>query len=190
MSTEIGTSILDAALAYIGQRISIILLKPADIDKNYIGSLHKEVLAAVWIIGLLSSSSSSPQVPESVRIAFCGFSDIRNPGSYMAPEANQQLEGMFQAAGIPQFNFTEWWKFEGETMKEPFDVREEVVVGLLRALEMEASTQLRARIVGKFKEAQELVKEIENQVNSLYDTISNGFESLEGEASRLEENMG
>ena len=90
----------------------------------------------MWIIGLLSSSGSSPQVLESVRIAFHGFSDIRNPGTYTAPEANQQLEGMVQAAGIQQFNFTEWWKFEGETMKEPFNVHEEVVVGLLCALEM------------------------------------------------------
>ena len=36
----------------------------------------------------------------------------------------------------------------------------------------------------------ELVKEIENQVDSLYDTISNGFKSLEGEASHLDENSG
>jgi len=43
---------------------------------------------------------------------------------------------MVQAAGIQQFNFIEWWKFEGETMKEPFDVHEEVVVGLLCALKM------------------------------------------------------
>ncbi len=45
MSTEIGTSILDAALAYIGKRVSSILLKPANNDKNYIGSLHKEVVS-------------------------------------------------------------------------------------------------------------------------------------------------
>ena len=50
--------------------------------------------------------------------------------------------------------------------------------------------QLHATIIGRFKEAQELVKEIENQVDSLYDTISNGFKSLEGEASHLDENSG
>src|SRR6266702_6591535 len=36
MSTEISTSILDTALAYIGERVSSILLKPTDNDKNYI----------------------------------------------------------------------------------------------------------------------------------------------------------
>ena len=45
MSTEIGTYILDTALTYIGKRISSILLKPADNDKNYIGSLPKEVVS-------------------------------------------------------------------------------------------------------------------------------------------------
>ena len=52
MSTEIGTSILDAALAYIGERVSSILLKPTDNDKNYISSLHKEVVSilnVLWI---------------------------------------------------------------------------------------------------------------------------------------------
>ncbi|KAI9430643.1 hypothetical protein BJY52DRAFT_1200025 [Lactarius psammicola] len=73
-------------------------------------------------------------------------------------------------------------------MKEPFDVREEVVVGLLHALEMqEASVQLRTRILGRFKEAQQLVKEIENQVDTLYNVISGGFESLEEEADRLDD---
>jgi len=63
--------------------------------------------------------------------------DIRDPGTYTAPERNRQLQGKVQEPGILQFNFTEWWKFgEGEIMKEPFDVREEVVVGLLHALEM------------------------------------------------------
>ena len=50
--------------------------------------------------------------------------------------------------------------------------------------------QLHATIIGRFKEAQKLVKEIENQVDSLYNKISNGFESLEGEASHLDENLG
>ncbi|KAF8260377.1 hypothetical protein EI94DRAFT_1706334 [Lactarius quietus] len=46
--TERGVSIFDAALACIGDRISIILLQAGDKDKNYIASLHNEVW---WKIG-------------------------------------------------------------------------------------------------------------------------------------------
>lgn len=75
-------------------------------------------------------------MPESVRVAFRSFSDIRNPGSYTAPDGSQLLRAEVQPSHTPQFNFTEWWKFEEEeTMREPFDVRDEVVVGLLHALE-------------------------------------------------------
>ncbi|KAI9431445.1 hypothetical protein BJY52DRAFT_1199675 [Lactarius psammicola] len=188
MSVEVGTSILDAALACISERLSAILLRPADGGRNYITSLHNEVLAAMWIIGILSSTGSSTHVLESVRVAFRNFLDIRDPGTYTAPERNRQLQEKVQEPGVLQFNFTEWWKFgEGEIMKEPFDVREEVVVGLLHALEMEASVQLHTRILGRFKEAQQLVKEIENQVDTLYNVISGGFESLEEEADRLDD---
>lgn len=91
----------------------------------------------MWTIGLLSSSGSSPHVPESVRIAFHSFSDLRNPGTYTTPDGSRQLPGEVQESTISQFNFTEWWKIgEGETMSEPFNVRDEVVVGLLHALEM------------------------------------------------------
>jgi hypothetical protein len=80
-------------------------------------------------------------VPESVRVAFHCFSDIRNPGSYTAPDGSQLLKGKVQPSDTPQFNFTEWWMIgEGETMGEPFDVRDEVVVGLLHALEMVCSS--------------------------------------------------
>jgi hypothetical protein len=44
MSTQIGTSILDEALACIGERISAALLQPGDKDGNYIASLHNEVV--------------------------------------------------------------------------------------------------------------------------------------------------
>jgi hypothetical protein len=75
-------------------------------------------------------------VPESVRVAFRSFSDIRNPGSYTAPDGSRLLQGEVQLSYIAQFNFTEWWKIEEEeTMREPFDVRNEVVAGLLHALE-------------------------------------------------------
>lgn len=76
-------------------------------------------------------------MPESVKIAFRSFSDIRDPGTYTAPNVNQRLQGKAQGSAIWPFHFTEWWKIgEGETMKEPFDVRDEVVLGLLHALEM------------------------------------------------------
>ena len=42
-------------------------------------------LAAVWIVGLLSSNGT-PDVPKSVVIAFQSYSDIRDPGTYTAPD--------------------------------------------------------------------------------------------------------
>ena len=75
-------------------------------------------------------------MPEPVRIAFHSFSDIRNPGTYATRNGNQKLKGEIQASAIPRFNFTEWWKIgEGVEMKEPFDVGDELVAGLLHALE-------------------------------------------------------
>lgn len=47
MSAETGTSVLDAALACIGQRITTILLQPGDKDKNYIASFHNEVVSII-----------------------------------------------------------------------------------------------------------------------------------------------
>ena len=37
MSSETGASILDAVLAFIGERISIVVLQPGNKDKNYQG---------------------------------------------------------------------------------------------------------------------------------------------------------
>jgi hypothetical protein len=45
MSTETGASILDAALACIGKRISTVLLRPGEKDENHITSLHNEVVS-------------------------------------------------------------------------------------------------------------------------------------------------
>jgi hypothetical protein len=45
MSAETGASILDAALACIGNRISAILLRPGEKDENHIASLHNEVVS-------------------------------------------------------------------------------------------------------------------------------------------------
>jgi hypothetical protein len=44
MSSNTGASILDEALACIGQRITFILVHPADKDQNYIASLCNEVV--------------------------------------------------------------------------------------------------------------------------------------------------
>jgi hypothetical protein len=77
-------------------------------------------------------------VPESIKVAFHCFPDIKNPGSYTAPNGSWLPKAMVHplAIGVPQFNFTEWWKVgEGATLREPFDVRDEIVPGLLRALE-------------------------------------------------------
>ncbi|KAH9010537.1 hypothetical protein EDB84DRAFT_1570395 [Lactarius hengduanensis] len=184
-------SILDAVLTCIGERISAILLDSADKDEKYIASLHNE-LAAVWVIGLLSSSGSSPHVPEPVRIAFHSFSDIRNPGTYATHNGNQKPKGKIQASAIPRFNFTEWWKIgEGVAMKEPFDVRDELVPGLLHALEMEAGSRLRASVTEGLKQARQLSKNIESCRNSMYRMLHDARYSFEAEAIRLEdENSG
>jgi hypothetical protein len=47
MSSETETSILDAALTCIGERISIILFQPGNKDENYIASLHNEVASSI-----------------------------------------------------------------------------------------------------------------------------------------------
>jgi hypothetical protein len=76
-------------------------------------------------------------VSKPVRVAFCSFSDIKNPGTYVAPK-----ESLLQQAGCktsvgPKFKFTEWWKFaEGKKLSKSFDVGEELVAGLLSILEM------------------------------------------------------
>ena len=44
MSSNTSTSILDEALACIGQRITSILIQPAAKEQNYIVSLHNEVV--------------------------------------------------------------------------------------------------------------------------------------------------
>ena len=75
-------------------------------------------------------------MPESVRVAFQSFSDIRDPGSYAIPDGIRLPQGNIEPLHAPQFNFTEWWTIgEGDTIRGPFDVRDEVVVGLLHALE-------------------------------------------------------
>src|ERR1700744_4903926 len=91
----------------------------------------------MWILGLLSSGNSSPSIPKSVRVIFCCFSDISNPGSYTTPDSSQQPKGKNKPSHFPQFIFTEWWNIgEGETMRKPYNVCDEIVVGLLHAIEM------------------------------------------------------
>jgi hypothetical protein len=91
----------------------------------------------VWIVGLQSSAGSSP-VPEPIKVAFSSFSDIGNPGSYTSsPFGSLLQQGKEQSSDSAKFKFTEWWKIgEGETMEEPFDVHDELVEGLLHALDM------------------------------------------------------
>ena len=44
MLSNTGASILNKALAYIGQRVASILVQPAEKDRNYTTSLHNEVV--------------------------------------------------------------------------------------------------------------------------------------------------
>lgn len=44
MPFDSDISILDEALVCIGQRITSILIEPAQRDSNYVGSLHNEVV--------------------------------------------------------------------------------------------------------------------------------------------------
>jgi hypothetical protein len=44
MSSNEAASVLDEALVCLGQRITSILIQPADKDENYIVSLHNEVV--------------------------------------------------------------------------------------------------------------------------------------------------
>jgi hypothetical protein len=55
-----------------------------------------------------------------------------DPGTYTTPDVTplRQPQDIFPSC------FTEWWIIgEGEALKEPFDIRNELVVELLRALE-------------------------------------------------------
>jgi hypothetical protein len=75
-------------------------------------------------------------VPEPVKIAFRSFSDIKNPGTYAAPDEILLLQVECKTSVSSKFNFTEWWKSaEGEKMSKAFDIGEELVAGLLRVLE-------------------------------------------------------
>ncbi|KAH9014565.1 hypothetical protein EDB85DRAFT_2157326 [Lactarius pseudohatsudake] len=190
MSAATGASILDAALACISERISAILLNSADKGEKYIASLHNEVLAAVWIIGLLSSSGSSPYVPESVKIAFHSFSDIRNLGTYATSNQDQKLKGKgkVQASPTLPFSLTEWWNAgEGVVMKEPFDVHDELIAGLLRALKMqEAGSRLRARVIVRLEQARQQSIRIESYRNSVFEMFNIDYGRYEEAAVRLE----
>ena len=45
MQSNANLSILDEALACIGQRIASIFIQPGEKDENYITSLHNEVVS-------------------------------------------------------------------------------------------------------------------------------------------------
>ena len=60
MLSQTGASILDAALACIGERISAALLQPCDKNQNYITSLHNKVVCIIqyYFINSLSLHQS------------------------------------------------------------------------------------------------------------------------------------
>lgn len=75
-------------------------------------------------------------MPEPVRVAFRSFSDIKDPQTYTAPDKGLLLQAGYNESVDPNFNLTEWWKFEeGQKLSKLHDVREELVAGLLRVLE-------------------------------------------------------
>lgn len=76
-------------------------------------------------------------MPEPIKVAFRSFSDIKNPGTYAAPEESMLLQVTYKTPFDSNFNLTEWWKIaEDEKLSKPFNVREELVAGLLHVLEM------------------------------------------------------
>lgn len=90
----------------------------------------------MWIIGLLRSSGSSVDAPEPVRIAFRGFSNINDSRTCTALSKSLQQQAGFKTSVDSIFNFTEWWEMaDGEKLSEPFDIGEELVLGLLHVLE-------------------------------------------------------
>ena len=194
MSSETGALILDAMLTFIGKRISIVLLQPGNKDKNYITSLHNEVASIPTFLyqypclghcsnlhldlacGCLDCWPSTSVVWWQLscsrvgQVAFHSFLDIRNPGSYTAPDVHLLPEVKAQRSDVPWFNFKEWWIIEeGGALEEPFDIRDKIVSGLLGALQtvsvcldilspltnqglqQEASTQFCARMLERFK---------------------------------------
>jgi hypothetical protein len=69
MSSDAGASLLDAALACIGQRISTILHLPGDKDENFISSLHNEVVS----IPQCSHISVISQIQLGLSLLLCGL---------------------------------------------------------------------------------------------------------------------
>jgi hypothetical protein len=63
--------------------------------------------------------------------------DIKNPGTYSAPDETLVLQTGPETSAGQAFNLTKWWNItEGERLSKPFDVGEELVAGLLSALKM------------------------------------------------------
>ena len=159
MSSQTGSSILDAALACIGERISTILLQPGHKNHNYITSLHNEVVRIIQCSYMISISlslsldiagchvdcwTSATRWQLSCARAcegclllffFCCFFNYRNPGSYTAPDESWLPHHKVQSSGTPWFNFTVWWNIRNEEiLREPFDIHDElpnVLVGFL-----------------------------------------------------------
>lgn len=145
-------------------------------------------------------------MPESVKVAFHSFSEIGNPGTYMAPDESQLLQEKVELSDTSKFNFTQWWKVsDQEILREPFDVRDEVVVALVHALDtvctfvdfaspitklvlqQQAGANIRTRIMEGFKKSQELSGEIDRQYRTIYDNMQKDAWELYLEAAHLED---
>ena len=56
---------------------------------------------------------------------------------YATPDKSLLPHARYKTSVDLKFNFTEWWKLaEGKKLSKLFDVREELVAGLLRVLEI------------------------------------------------------
>ena len=75
-------------------------------------------------------------MPEPLKIAFCSFSDIKDPRTYAACDESLLLQAWHSMSLNPNFKFTEWWRIaEGETLSGPFNVGDKLVAEVLQVLE-------------------------------------------------------
>jgi len=59
---------------------------------------------------------------------------------YTEPNGSLPLQGRSDTSVNTKFNFTEWWKTPaGKNLNKPFDIGEELVAGLLHALDVVSS---------------------------------------------------
>ncbi len=122
----------------------------------------------------------------------------------MAPDKGLLLQAEYKTSVDSKFNFTEWWKFaEGEKLSKLFNIGEELVAGLLHALEMVstlsyygpsnwpgpqrlASAELCTRTIRNFKEVMQQHQEIEMRIDMIVLFLEEEAQCCNEEADRLD----